>query len=83
MPKRLPMPQRKRNKLTKEFLRLIIAGDFYQFKLFKVTDAAHQVYYVGERINRGGTVIGDTEQDVVRQLEAQVPLIKQFLEKTR
>jgi hypothetical protein len=77
------MRQRKRNKATKEFLRLIIVGDFFQFKLFKVTDAAHQVYYIGERTNRGGTVIGDTEEDVQKQLEAQVPLIKQFLEKTK
>ena len=64
-------------------MRLIIVGDFFQFKLFKVTDAAHQVYYIGERTNRGGTVIGDTEEDVQKQLEAQVPLIKQFLEKTK
>lgn len=71
------------NKVTKEFLRTIIVGDFYTFKLFRVTDAAKQVYYIGERTNRGGTVIGDTEQDVVRQLEAQVPWIKQFLEKTK
>lgn len=77
------MRQRKRNKATKEFLRLIVVGNFYQFKLFKVTDAASQVYYIGERINRGGTVIGDTEADVQRQLEAQVPLINRFLEKTR
>lgn len=74
---------RKQNKLTKEFLRTIIVGDFYAFNLFKVTDAAHQTYYIGERTTRGGTVIGYTEQDVVRQLEAQAPLIKQFLEKTR
>lgn len=77
------MRQRKRNKVTKEFLRLIVVGNFYQFKLFKITDAAHQVYYVGERINRGGTVIGDTEADVQRQLEAQVSLINRFLEKIK
>ena len=77
------MRQRKRNKATKEFLRLIIVGDFFQFKLFKVTDAAHQVYYIGERTNRGGTVIGDTEEDVQKQLEAQVPLIKQKKKKTK
>lgn len=77
------MPQRKRNKVTKEFLRFIIVGNFYFFKLFKVTDAANQVYYIGERTNRGGTVIGDTEEDVQKQLEAQVPLIKRFLEKTK
>lgn len=77
------MPQRKRNKLTKEFLRLIIVGDFYQFNLYKIEDAAHQVYYVGERINRGGTVIGDTEQDVIKQLEAQVPILNLYSSRTR
>ena len=77
------MPQRKRNKLTKEFLRTVIVGNFYMFKLCKVTDAAHQVYYIGERIDRGGTVIGDTEQDVIRQLEAQVPILNFYTEKTR
>lgn len=71
------------NKATKEFLRTVIVGNFYTFKLFKVTDAAHQVYYIGERINRGGTVIGDTEQDVIRQLEAQVPILNLYTEKTR
>lgn len=71
------------NKVTKEFLRTIIVGNFYMFKLFKVTDAAHQVYYIGERINRGGTVIGDTEQDVIKQLEAQVPILNLYTEKTR
>ena len=71
------------NKATKEFLRTIIVGDFYMFKLFKVTDAAHQVYYIGGRINRGGTVIGDTEQDVIKQLEAQVPILNLYTEKTR
>lgn len=71
------------NKATKEFLRTIIVGDFYMFKLFKVTDAAHNVYYIGGRINRGGTVIGDTEQDVIKQLEAQVPILNLYTEKTR
>lgn len=77
------MPQRKRNKATKEFLQTIIVGNFYMFKLFKVTDAAHQVYYIGERTNRGGTVIGDTKEDVIRQLESQVPILNLYTEKTR
>lgn len=74
---------REYRKATKEFLKTIIVGNFYVFKLFKVTDAAKQVYYIGERTNRGGTVIGDTEEDVKKQLEAQVPWINQFLEKTK
>lgn len=70
-------------KATKEFLRTIIVGNFYVFRLFKVTDAAKQVYYIGSRTNHGGTVIGDTEEEVIKKLEAQVPLINQFLEKTK
>lgn len=70
-------------KATKEFLRTIIVGDFYVFRLFKVTDAAKQVYYIGSRTNHGGTVIADTEEEVIKKLEAQVPLINQFLEKTK
>lgn len=74
---------RERRKATKDFLRTVIVEDFYVFKLFKVTDAAKQVYYIGSRTNHGGTVIGGTEEDVIKQLEAQVPLITRFLEKTK
>lgn len=70
-------------KATKEFLRTVIVGNFYVFRLFKVTDAAKQVYYIGERTNRGGTVIGDTEEDVIKKLEAQVPILNLYSEKTR
>lgn len=74
---------REYRKAQKEFLRTIIVGNFYVFKLFKVTDAAKQVYYIGERTNRGGTVIGDTEEDVKKQLEAQVPVLNRWLEKVK
>lgn len=74
---------KERRKATKEFLKTIIVGNFYVFKLFKVTDAAKQVYYIGERTNRGGTVIGDDEADVIKQLEAQVPILNLYSEKTR
>lgn len=76
------MPREYR-KLAKEYLYTIIVGDFYAFRVFKVTDAAKQVYYIGERTTRGGTVIGDTEEEVKRLLEAQVPVINDFLAKTR
>lgn len=70
-------------KVKKTFLRLVCVGGYYQFNLYKIEDAAHQVYYIGGRINRGGTVIGDTEEDVIRQLEAQVPILNLYTEKTR
>lgn len=68
-------------KAKKEFLRTVVVGNFYAFNLYKVTDAANQVYYIGGRINHGGTVLGDTESDVIAQLEAQVPIINKWLEK--
>lgn len=71
------------NKATKEFLRTIIVGNFYIFRLYKVTDAAHQVYYIGSRTTRGGTVLGDTEEEVIKQLEAQVPILNLYTEKTK
>lgn len=74
---------REHRKAQKEFLRTVIVGNFYVFRLFKVTDAAKQVYYIGERTNRGGTVIGDDEADVIKQLEAQVPILNLYSEKTR
>ena len=72
---------RKYRKAVKEFLYTIIVGDYYVFQMFKVTDAARQVYYIGSRTNHGATVIGDTEDDVKRQLEAQVPILNKWLEK--
>jgi len=65
---------------TKTYLYDIIVGDFYVFKVFRIEDAAHQVYYVGERTNHGGTVLADKLEDIKPQLEAQVPLIKRFWE---
>ena len=77
------MRQRKDNKCSKEYLYTYYAGNFYPFKVCKITDAAHQVYYVGERINYGGTVIGDTEEEVKQKLEAEVPIIIDFWSKIR
>lgn len=77
------MRQRKRNKATKEFLYTIIVGDFYPFKIYKITDAAHQVYFIGTPQGHGGTRIADTEEDLKRQIEAEVPIINDFLRKTR
>lgn len=70
-------------KVKKTFLRFVCVGGCYQFKLYKIEDAAHQVYYIGGRIDRGGTVIGDTEEDVIRQLEAQVPILNLYSSRTR
>jgi len=70
-------------KLTKTYLYDYIAGGFYRFQVFKIEDAHHQVYYVGERTSHGATVIADTEEEVKQKLQAQVKWINDFLEKTK
>lgn len=77
------MRQRKENKATKEFLHIHIAGDFYQFRIYKITDAAHQVYYVGTPVDHGGTKLADTLEDLYKQLDAEVPILNDFLSKVR
>lgn len=81
--KRAKMGKREYRKAKKEFMYSIIVGNYYAFNVYKVTDAAKQVYYTGERTNHGGTVIGDTEEEVKRLLEAQVPILNDFLAKIR
>lgn len=77
------MPQRKRNKATKEFLHIHIAGDFYQFRIYKVTDAAHQVYYIGSPVSHGGTKLADTLEELYNQLDAEAPILNSWLDKVK
>ena len=77
------MPQRKRNKATKEFLHIYIAGDFYQFRIYKITDAAHQVFYTGNPVSHGGTKLADTLEELYKQLDSEVPILNDFLSKVR
>lgn len=68
-------------KAIKEFLYTICVGDFYYFKVYKVTDAALQVYYIANPQGHGITVLADKEEDIRPQLERQVPIINSFLQK--
>ena len=77
------MRQRKRNKATKEFLHIYIAGDFYQFRIYKITDAAHQVFYTGNPVSHGGTKLADTLEELYKQLDSEVPILNDFLSKVR
>lgn len=64
-------------------MHIHIAGDFYQFRIYKITDAAHQVYYVGNPVDHGGTKIADTEEELKKLLESEVPILNDFLAKVR
>lgn len=70
-------------KLTKDFLYTISVGGFYQFNIYKVTDAAKQVYFIGEPVARGGTKTANTIPELYDLLSAQVPLLNKYAEKTR
>lgn len=70
-------------KPSKTFLYNITLGGFYTWRVYRIEDAAHQVYYVGERTNHGGTVLADKEEDIRPQLERQVKWINEFLAKVR
>lgn len=71
------------SKATKTYLYDIVVGGFYRFKVFRIEDAAHQVYYVGERTTHGGTVLADREEDIRPQLERQVEWLNQFWAKVK
>lgn len=77
------MRQRKENKLSKEYLYTYSTGGFYQFHIYKITDAAHQVYYVGSPVTHGGTKLADTEEELKKLLDAEVPILNDFLSKVR
>lgn len=74
---------REYRKAKKEFMYSIIVGDYYAFNVHKVTDAANQIYYIGSPQGHGGTRIADTEAELKKLLEAEVPIINDFLRKTR
>ena len=40
-------------KPSKTYLYDICVGGYYVFKVYKIEDAAHHVYYVGERLTTG------------------------------
>lgn len=79
------MGKRKREyrRATKEFMYSIIVGDYYAFNVYKITDAAKQVYYIGNPVNHGGTQIADTEEELKKLLEAEVPILNDFLAKVK
>jgi len=74
---------REYRKAKKEFMYSIIVGDYYAFNIYKVTDAAHQVYYIGNPQGHGATQIADTEAELKKLLEAEVPIINDFLSKVK
>ena len=74
---------REYRKAKKEFMYSIIVGDYYAFNVYKVTDAARQIYYIGSPQGHGATQIADTETELKKLLEAEVPILNSWLAKVR
>jgi len=75
--------RREYRRVTKDFMYSIIVGDYYVFNVYKVTDAAKQVYYIGSPQGHGGTRLADTEAELKKLLEAEVPILNDFLAKNK
>lgn len=74
---------REYRRAKKEFMYSIIVGDYYAFNVYKVTDAARQIYYIGSPQGHGATQIADTEAELKKLLEAEVPILNSWLAKVR
>jgi len=64
-------------------LYAIILCDFYSWNVYRITDAAHQVYYMVTPQGHGGTVLADKEEDIRPQLEKQVAILNDWLSKIK
>lgn len=69
--------------IQKNYLYTISVGGFYQWKLYQIVDGIGQVYYAAHPVGHGGTVLADKVEDILPQLEKQVPILNDFLAKVR
>lgn len=69
--------------IQKILIDTVIVGDYYMFKRYKIIDGIGQVYYVASPVGRGGTRLADTLEDLMPQLEAEVPILNSFLKRVR
>ena len=61
----------------------IIVGNYYAFNIYKVIDAANQVYYIGSPQGHGITKIADTEEELKKELEKEASILNNWLAKIR
>ena len=69
--------------IIKTYLYDITVGNFYNFHVYKVTDAHKQVYYIGEPVSHGGTKTADTIEKLKKELSKQIEPLKRHLEKIK
>lgn len=70
-------------RLTKTYLYDICVGNFYNFHIYKITDAHKQIWYTASPVTHGGTRSADSIEELRKELEKQVEPLNRFLQKTR
>lgn len=70
-------------KLSKTQIDVWDFENYYQFRIFKIVDAHNMVYYSGEPMGHGGTKLADTLEELRKKLEWEIPILNEFLAKTK
>ena len=60
----------------KEYIGVLIVGNFYTFNTYKITDAKGLIYYMAEPRGVGATRCALTQNDLQKQLDADVPMLR-------
>lgn len=64
--------------VKKDYLYDMIGGGFYRYHLYKVTDARRQEYYICEPVNRGGTIISNSVEEIQAKIDWQAVVLNSF-----
>lgn len=59
----------------KKRIGIMIAGNFYMFTVYQITGATGQVFYIAEPHGVGATRCALTQEDLQKQLDADVPML--------
>ena len=75
--------RKEKKEIMKTFIHTICVGNFYNYCVYKITDFVGQIYYVAEPITRGITRCCETEEGLIKMLEADVKPLNEFWMKVR
>lgn len=75
--------RKEKKKVMKTFIKTICVGNFYNYCVYKITDAVGRTYYTAEPILHGATRTAETEEALKAMLEKDVGPINQFWQHVR
>lgn len=74
---------KEKKKVMKTFIKTICVGNYYNFCVYKITDAVGRTYYVAEAITNGVTRCSETEEELKAILERDIEPLNKFWSKVR